>query len=371
MTKKQTYKHTEIGAVPAGWKMKKLGEVCGKITTGKLDANAMVEDGDYRFYTCARDYYFIDKYAFDNEALLISGNGENVGYVHYYKGKFNAYQRTYVLTAFTENIHFIKFYLDSFLAQRIDAEVNLGNTPYIKMGTLTEMQLIIPSSETEQSRIASVLSDTDTLITALDKLIEKKKKIKEGAMVALLTPKKKDEWKEVSLGEACDILNNLRVPVAEARREKGSVPYYGANGIQDYVKGFTHDGEFVLIAEDGANDLANYPVQYTTGRIWVNNHAHILKGKEKEVDTLFLSYLLKKFDFQSALVGGTRAKLNKGVLEKLEIRIPTSIVYQTKIANILSSMDVEISALEQKREKYRQIKSGMMQQLLNGQIRLN
>ena len=66
------------------------------MTTGKLDANAMVENGKYRFYTCAKDYYKINEYAFDTDALLISGNGANVGYIHHYEGKFNAYQRTYV-----------------------------------------------------------------------------------------------------------------------------------------------------------------------------------------------------------------------------------------------------------------------------------
>ena len=100
-------------------KEEKLGNICN-ITTGKLDANAMVENGQYRFYTCAKDYYYIDKYAFDTEALLISGNGAYVGYIHYYKGKFNAYQRTYVLDQFTENIQYIKVYLDEFLSKRIN-----------------------------------------------------------------------------------------------------------------------------------------------------------------------------------------------------------------------------------------------------------
>ena len=75
------------------WEVKRLGELCEKITTGKLDANAMSEEGEYPFFTCAKENYWIDNYAFDSESLLISGNGANVGYVHYYKGKFNAYQR--------------------------------------------------------------------------------------------------------------------------------------------------------------------------------------------------------------------------------------------------------------------------------------
>ena len=74
----------------------KLGDIC-QITTGKLDANAQVDNGIYPFFTCAEQPFKIDSFAFDTEALLISGNGANLGYINYYKGKFNAYQRTYVL----------------------------------------------------------------------------------------------------------------------------------------------------------------------------------------------------------------------------------------------------------------------------------
>ena len=81
----------------------KLGDIC-HITTGKLDANAQVDNGIYPFFTCAEQSYKIDNFAFDTEALLISGNGANLGYINYYKGKFNAYQRTYVLDLFSENI---------------------------------------------------------------------------------------------------------------------------------------------------------------------------------------------------------------------------------------------------------------------------
>ena len=141
IAKKRNIKHGAMQQLlkpKKGWIEKKLRDICGQITTGKLDANAMNPNGSFRFYTCAKNYYYIDSYAFDDEALLVSGNGENVGYVHYYFGKFNAYQRTYVLTDFNENIMFVKSYLDEFLPTRIENEVNLGNTPYIKMDTLTE-----------------------------------------------------------------------------------------------------------------------------------------------------------------------------------------------------------------------------------------
>ena len=86
----------------------KLGDIC-QITTGKLDANAQVDNGIYPFFTCAEQPFKIDSFAFDTEALLISGNGANLGYINYYHGKFNAYQRTYVLDIFSENIQYIKW----------------------------------------------------------------------------------------------------------------------------------------------------------------------------------------------------------------------------------------------------------------------
>lgn len=162
------------------WEEKKLGEIC-KITTGKLDANAMVSSGEYRFYTCAKDFYKIDKFAFDTEALLVSGNGANVGYIHYFKGKFNAYQRTYVLDKFSENIFYIKYALQKDLNQRIQVEKKEGNTPYIVLGTLTEMKIMSPSKE-EQEKIAEFLTLLDNKVELIGKELEQAKLFKKALL---------------------------------------------------------------------------------------------------------------------------------------------------------------------------------------------
>lgn len=166
------------------WNVEKLGDLC-KITTGKLDANAMVSNGMYRFYTCAKEFFQIDKYAFDTEALLISGNGANVGYIHYYKGKFNAYQRTYVLDQFYEDIHYIQYYLERNLSRRINMEKNEGNTPYIVLKTLTDMDIFFPKDLKEQQKIAGCLSEIDTMITEQSNKVEQLKAHKKGLMQGL------------------------------------------------------------------------------------------------------------------------------------------------------------------------------------------
>ncbi len=147
------------------WQRVRLGDIC-EITTGSLDANEMVHYGKYRFYTCAKEYYFIDKYAFDTEAILISGNGAYVGYVHYYKGKFNAYQRTYVLDNFSEHIIFVKYFLTMFLQSHIQTNKNEGNTPYIVMATLKDFEIPLPPLN-EQIAIANILSGLDSEIASL------------------------------------------------------------------------------------------------------------------------------------------------------------------------------------------------------------
>ena len=164
----------------ADWEVKRLGEA-SRITTGKLDANAMVKDGEYRFYTCAKDYFKIDKWAFDTEALLVSGNGANVGYIHYYKGKFNAYQRTYVMDGFSDEIIYVKYFLDHFLSQRIDGEKKEGNTPYIVMSTLSEMSLNLPTLP-EQQKIANFLTSIDEKINQQQSQIEKVSHYKKGLL---------------------------------------------------------------------------------------------------------------------------------------------------------------------------------------------
>lgn len=147
-----------------------ISDACS-ITTGKLDANAMKENGKYRFYTCAENYYFIDEYAFDTEALLISGNGANVGYIHYYKGKFNAYQRTYVLSDFKVNPLILKLNLDVNLKKRIKEQKNTGNTPYIKLDTISKMKIFLLNKDDEYKIIKT--------INLIEQKIEYEKKILE------------------------------------------------------------------------------------------------------------------------------------------------------------------------------------------------
>ena len=171
-----------------------------------------------------------------------------------------------------------------------------------------------------------------------------------------------DAWEQRKVQDVADRFDNLRIPVAANLRVHGTTPYYGANGIQDYVEGFTHDGEFVLVAEDGANDLKNYPVKCVNGRIWVNNHAHVLQGKAGIADNSFLAFAISQSDIESLLVGGGRAKLNAETLMSIEFRLPC-LQEQYRIGEYLTQLDHLITLHQREYAKLVNIKASMLEKM--------
>lgn len=155
--------------------LKTMRSLCGLITTGKLNANAMEEDGTYPFFTCNEKPYKINTFAFDLEAIIVSGNGSQVGHLNYYKGKFNAYQRTYIIGEFCDSIKvsYLYHYLNCTLKSYIIQNSRKGSVPYITMPMLENFQIPIPCPDNpeksleEQARIVAILDKFDTLTTSL------------------------------------------------------------------------------------------------------------------------------------------------------------------------------------------------------------
>ena len=136
----------------------KLGQLTN-IKTGRLDVNAENPNGKYPFFTCSKNHTYIDEYAFDGESVLVAGNGDLN--VKYYNGKFNAYQRTYVIQA-NENLNgkFLYYFLDSYVEKLREQSIG-GVIKYIKLGNLTDAEIPLPSLATQQ-RIAAILIFTKT-----------------------------------------------------------------------------------------------------------------------------------------------------------------------------------------------------------------
>lgn len=150
------------------------------------------------------------------------------------------------------------------------------------------------------------------------------------------------EWTALGDGNFVEIANSGRKPVKASLRLSGKTPYYGANNIQDYVEGYTHDGEFVLVAEDGSASLENYSIQYANGKFWANNHVHVVRGKSG-LTTRFLYHYLRIVNFIPFLTGGGRAKLTKGKMTEIPVPIPCpgrpkkSLEIQAEIVRILDT----------------------------------
>lgn len=177
------------------------------------------------------------------------------------------------------------------------------------------------------------------------------------------------------ISECCDILDNLRVPINDEIRQtmQGNIPYYGANGIQGYIDKYIFDEDLILLAEDGGNfeEYHTRPIAYKiSGKSWVNNHAHILRAKP-EFNQDFIFYSLVHKDITKYLNSGTRSKLNKSELEKIEIDFPATKDEEDKIAKILTTADAVIEKTQAAIAKYKAIKQGMLQDLFTRGIDLN
>lgn len=171
------------------------------------------------------------------------------------------------------------------------------------------------------------------------------------------------EWEIYEIKKIADRYDNLRVPITATDRKPGNTPYYGANGIQDYVEGYTHDGEYILVAEDGANDFKDYPVQYVNGKIWVNNHTHVLQGKANIIDNKFLRFAISQTDIEPFLVGGGRAKLNAETMMKIEIVVSRIFEEQTQIGTFFQNLDSLISLQQSKYNKLLTMKKAMLEKM--------
>ncbi|MGE6454356.1 restriction endonuclease subunit S [Shewanella baltica] len=276
----------------------------------------------------------------------------------------------------TNNTTYGKYLFYFFQTERtqsqLELDINTGSQRNIGIDSLKSLLVALPKS-VEQAQIGNVFQKFDSLINQHQQKHDKLSNIKK-AMLEKMFPKQgetipkirfKDlngEWAYTPLSKIADKYDNLRIPVTAKDRISGNTPYYGANGIQGYIEGYTHDGEYVLLAEDGANDLKNYPIQYVNGKVWVNNHAHVLKAKER-YSNLFLKYALVSIDFEPFLVGGGRSKLNASVMMDLEIAFTENIEEQAAIGDYFQKLDTLINQHQQLITKLNNIKQACLSKM--------
>lgn len=154
------------------------------------------------------------------------------------------------------------------------------------------------------------------------------------------------DWSVKKLMDFVDILDSKRQPIKENQRNRGKYPYYGASGIIDYIDDYIFEGTFILLGEDGENILSrNLPLAYiATGKIWVNNHAHVLCPKI-DTDIEFLCHYLESLNYTKYNSGTAQPKLNQESIQSITLLTPNNPVERLKIADILSTWDEAINLI--------------------------
>lgn len=392
MVIKEGYKQTEIGVIPMDWEIDYVKNLA-LIKTGSRNTQDKIENGLYPFFVRSQTIERINSYSFDGEAVLTAGDGVGVGKViHYVNEKFDCHQRVYRISNFVSNLngYFFYLYFSNNFYDRIMQMTAKSSVDSVRMDMISDMFIPIPPTLSEQTAIANALSDADELITSLEKLIAKKRNIKQGAMQQLLQPK--EGWEVKKLGELGKVYGGLSGK-SKIDFHQGKYPYIPFMNIMsnsvidstylDYVN--IKIGEFQNQALKGDlffNGSSETPEEVgmcsalleDIPNLYLNSFCFGYRlNKEYNADSLYLSYFFRSDEgrnlFYAMAQGATRYNLSKSNFLKLEIKLPKP-EEQTRIASILSDMDAELSALEQKLEKYKKIKLGMMQELLTGKTRL-
>lgn len=270
---------------------------------------------------------------------------------------------------------FLSYYFHQEPTKQRIRSVAVGQTmASLNTKILKDVEVILPPTRTEQTAIATVLSDTDALIEHMEKLIAKKEAIKHGAMQELLTGKKRlpgfsGKWEVKKLGVICYFDKGVQVNRSKLAKT-GKYPVLNG-GIEPsgYSEQWNTEGKTITISEGGNScGFVNFSIQ----RFWCGGHCYAVKIIDKNVNLLFLYQKLKhnEENIMSLRVGSGLPNIQKKSLLNFELEIPIYFEEQTAIAIVLNDMDDEIEQLEQKRDKYKMIKQGMMQELLTGKIRL-
>jgi len=179
-------------------------------------------------------------------------------------------------------------------------------------------------------------------------------------------------WRWVRLGEVCEVWDTLRKPVKKKDRIPGDVPYCGANGIIDYVDGYTHAGEFVLLAEDGGFYGPGEPTAYImSGRFWANNHVHILRGRPDHLVNQLLYYCLVAYDLRPFLTGATRPKLTQAAMRSIPIPLPP-LDEQRWIVAHLEAVQEKVRALKEAQaetdEELKRLERSILDKAFRGEL---
>jgi len=340
------------------WPMVELGEVCEILD----NLRKPVKKGDrkkgvYPYYGATGILDYVDKYLFDEKLVLVGEDGAKWGVgdktAFIVDGKYWVNNHAHVLRPNREKL------LDEFLvpilnSQDLSKYVTGITVPKLNQAKLKSIKIPLPPLEVQKEIVEKI----EVKQRAIDAAREVIKNLQRERRYFGEELRKLDDVEWVELGNVCENLDSMRKPVTKLGRTNGQYPYYGASGIVDYVKDFIFDGDYLLISEDGANLLArSTPIAFSiTGRVWVNNHAHILKFEEKTTQKLIELYI-NSIDISEYVSGAAQPKLNQKSLNSIKIPLPPLAIQKQLVAKaeeeekIIEANKKLIEIMERKIEK--------------------
>jgi type I restriction enzyme S subunit len=419
MEMRKGYKQTEVGVIPEDWDVKKMDEIANVKTgpfgsalhekdyvqdgtpiitvehlgeQGIINENLpMVSDLDKNrlngYSLRAGDIVFSRVGSVDRNSLI---RNREQGWL--FSGRLLRIR----LTKSNVLSNYLSYYFHQETTKQRIRSVAVGQTmASLNTKIMKGISVALPPTKAEQTAIAKVLTDADTLITQLEKLIAKKRDIKQGALQELLKPK--EGWEVKKLKEVFKFLRTANNPRSDLMQDgefeyihygdihtrwnrfldcsKNTLPFISNAKIKNIP--FLQEGD--LIIADASEDYEGLGVcieikNIGNRKIVAGLHTMLLRGDKEILIDGFKGYLRDFYGVKEALIASSTGVsvygISKSKLKNIEITIPSNKTEQTRIARILSDMDAEIEALEKKLEKYKSIKQGMMQVLLTGRIRL-
>lgn len=406
---REGYKNSEVGVIPEDWEVTEIGTI---LTFGSGKDYKHLQNGEIPVYGTGGIMTYVNDFLYDGESVGIGRKG-TIDKPVFLNGKFWTVDTLFFTHQFIDSIPKFIYYKFNLVKWKDFNEAS--GVPSLNKNTLEKIKISIPDLP-EQTAIAAALSDADALINSLEKLIAKKRNIKQGAMQKLLSelgnkrlkdkriddtntnnkilpssnPKNpnSDNWEVKKLGESADIFrggsprpiekfittqpNGINwIKIGDVGKGAKFIETTEEKIIQEGVSRsrFVNEGDFLL---SNSMSFGRPYILKTKGCIhdgWL-----VIQNYQNHFDREFLYYVLGSesilSQYKAMASGSSVLNLNKEIVKNVLINCPTYIEEQTRIATILSDMDAEIQALETKLEKYRKIKLGMMQNLLTGKIRL-